>query len=102
MQGAATIAPPICGRLESVEWECGAVALGRACLLPPLSSGSALAFPFMLGLRSSCWGGSGLRGPEPGCIGSRRLLPHDRASDKADCRAYAKLESTADPRLAEP
>src|SRR5208283_5695659 len=25
-----------------VEWGCGAVAVGRACLLPPLSSGGAL------------------------------------------------------------
>src|SRR3984957_16631419 len=29
-------------RLESVESECGAVALGQACLFPPLSSGGAL------------------------------------------------------------
>jgi hypothetical protein len=28
--------------LYLVEWGCGAVAVGRACLLPPLSSGGAL------------------------------------------------------------
>ena len=29
-------------RLLCVEWGCGAVAVGRACLFPPLSSGGAL------------------------------------------------------------
>jgi hypothetical protein len=102
MQGAATIAPPICGRLESVEWECGAVALGRACLLPPLSSGGALAFPFMRGLRGSCWGGCDCVAPSPDALARSAYCRMPERPIRRIAEPYAKLESTADPRLAKP
>src|ERR1700687_1572525 len=51
--------------LHRVEWGCGAVAVGRACLFPPLSSGGALVARPWLRFHSHRVTGGGRPPPVP-------------------------------------